>query len=126
MTGMRIDFYDDPSQSLRAPQDVRINQMELSLYPDGRRVAVTFGITPFRQRPSIDLTVTNAKGEQAAALTVIETLDANLSLTVHLRDKQPANPYTARAELYYIFPEQGRVVVHSQAAAFNATSPDAQ
>jgi hypothetical protein len=126
MVAMRIDFYDDPAQPLRPPEEVRISQMELSVYPDGRRVAVTFALTPFRQRPSIDLAVTNARGERAAALTVIETLDPNLSLTVHLRDKPPAGPYEMRAALYYIFPEEGRVVVHSQAVTFDVTAPGTQ
>jgi hypothetical protein len=126
MRAMRINFYDDPSQSHRAPKDVRITEMTVSPYPDGRRVALKLALTPFRQRPSVDLTVANARGEQAASLTVIETIDPNLSLTVHLRDKEPAGPYEARAELYYVLPEEGRVVVHSQTATFDATPPDSQ
>jgi hypothetical protein len=121
---MRINFYDDPSQSQRAPQEVRISRMALAVHPDGRRVAVRLAITPFRQRPSIDLIVTNDRGEQAASITVIETLDPNLSLTVHLRDKQPGDHYDMRAELYYIFPDRGRVVVHSRTTAFNVTPPE--
>jgi hypothetical protein len=123
---MRINFYDDPSQSQRAPEEVRISQVALSVYPDSRRVAVRLAITPFRQRPSLDLIVTNDQGEQAASITVIETLDPKLSFTIHLRDKQRAGRYEMRAELYYIFPDRGRVVVHSRMATFNITPPETQ
>jgi hypothetical protein len=123
---MRIDFYDDPSQAQRDPEEVQITGMAVSVYPDGRRVAVRLAITPFRQRPSLDLTITNERNEQAASLTVIETIDPNVSLTVHLRDNEPSGRYEMRAELYYLFPDRGRVVVHSQVTVFDIVPPEAQ
>jgi hypothetical protein len=116
---MRINFFDDPLQSPRPREDVRINQLGLHVYPDGRRVAIGFDITPFLERPSIDVTVTNASGEQAAALTVIETLEANFNLTMHLRDREPTQSYTVRVELYYRAPEEGRQTVDVHTATFD-------
>ena len=121
---MRVNFFDDPLQSPRPREDVRINQLGLHVFPDGRRVAIGFDITPFLERPSIDVTVTNAVGEEAAALTVIEAYETNFSLTMHLRDKEPAQTYTVQAELYYRSPEEGRQTVHIETATFDVPELD--
>jgi hypothetical protein len=121
---MRINFYDDPLQSPRPREDVRINQLGLHVFPDGRRVAVGFDITPFLERPSIDVTVTNGHGEQAASLTVIEAYETNFSLTMHLRDKAATERYDVRVELYYRSPEEGRQTVDVKTEAFNVPGPN--
>jgi hypothetical protein len=123
---MRITFHDDPTPARRAPADVRIDEINLSVYPEGRRVAVTLAITPFQQRPSVELTVTNSQGQPAGALTVIEAFETSFSLTIHLRDKQPTASYELYAEVYYHFPDQARLVADSKRVQFNVTQPGLQ
>jgi virulence-associated protein VagC len=118
---MRITFHDDPSQAGRAPEDVEIDEIDVTVYPDGRRVAVSLAITPFQQRPSLELTLTNAHGQPAASLTVIEALETTLALTLHLRDKQPTDTYELLAEVYYLFPDRGRLTVSSKKVQFTVT-----
>ena len=43
----------------------------------------------------------NGNNELAASLSVIEVLQPNFSMTMHLRDKQPTDLYTVSVELYY-------------------------
>jgi hypothetical protein len=121
---MRINFFDDPLQSPRAREDVRINQLGLHVYPDGRRVAIGFDITPFLERPSIDVVVMNARGEEAASLTVIEAHEANFNLTMHLRDREPSRSYSVQVELYYRSPEEGRQPVDNKTATFVVPGQD--
>ena len=47
-----INFYDEPPESSRSPEDVRLKSLGLYVHEDGRRVAVGFDITPFQERPS--------------------------------------------------------------------------
>jgi hypothetical protein len=83
---MDIQFFDNPLETPKSREDVRLKELGLYVYEDGRRVAVGFNLTPFIERPSIEVRVLNARGEKAGWLNVIETLDANFSLTMHLRD----------------------------------------
>lgn len=123
-----INFFEDPSKAPRAREDVRFNQLALYVHPDGgRRVAVGFDITPFIERPSIDVRVTNARGESAADLTVIQTLEANFHLTLHLRDKEPTDEYTFSASLYYGgAPDEERMEVDTQSATIDVTKPGSE
>lgn len=124
-----VNFFDDPSEAPRRREDVRFQQLALYAHPDGsRRVAVGFDITPFIERPSIEVTVRNANGEPAASLTVIQTLESNFHLTLHLRDKEATDTYTVTATLYYNNePEDsGRMDVHTKSATIDVTQPGAE
>ena len=98
---MRIDFYDDPLQTPKPPEEVRLKQVGFYVHEGGRRVSVGFDVTPFLQRPSVEVRLHNQRGELAAALSVIEVLQTNFSMTMHLRDQEPTDFYTAQVELYY-------------------------
>ena len=124
---VNIDFFDDPSKAPRSREDVRFNKLGIYVHPDGsRRIAIGFDITPFIERPSIEVVVQNSNGEAAGNLTVIETLDANFYLTLHLRDKQPTDDYDVRATLYYATPETGRSDVHTLSKTVDVTVPGAE
>ena len=110
---MEINFFDDPSEAPKSREDVKLNQIGLYLHEDRRRVSVGFDITPFIERPCIEVTAVNERGEKAGSLHVIDSLDANFSLVMHLRDKEPTDTYEIKAVLYYATPETDRVNVHT-------------
>ncbi len=120
---MEIKFFDEGPQP---DEDIRIKQLGLYFYKEGRRVQVGFDITPFQKRPSIEVTITNPQGQEAGSLHVIETIDTNFSLTMHLRDKEPSDSYTVTATLYYATPETERVNVHTITRTLDATRPGEQ
>lgn len=123
---MNIQFFDDPLQGPQSREDVRIERLGLYLYDDRRRVQVGFALTPFRERPSLEVTIRNPQGEEAGSLHVIETLDTNFSLTMHLRDKEPAEVYEVTAVLYYATPETERENVHTVVRTLDGTRPGEQ
>lgn len=111
---MQIDFFDNPGETPKSREDVRIKQLGLFLFEDRNRVAVGFDITPFLERPCIEVKLTNANGEPAGSLNVIDTLDTNFSLTMHLRDREKTDTYEVSVVVYYAHPEEEeRMVVHS-------------
>ncbi len=111
---MEIKFFDDPFESPKSREEVRLKQLGLFVYEDKRRVAVGFDLTPFLERPSLEVTITNGNGEWASSLNVIETMETNFSLTMHLRDKEPTERYAVTAVVYYDHPEQPeRQVIHT-------------
>lgn len=121
---MRIDFFDDPFGGPQERGDIRFKQLGFFVYPDRRRVAVGMQLTPFRERPSIEVRIWNEQGEPAGELLVIETLQPNFSLTIHLRDQEPSAIYNVEAVLYFKGdPGAERQVVHLVKATFDATRP---
>ena len=98
---MHINFFDDPTEAPRPPADVRIRRLGFYVYPDKRRLAVGFDLTPFARRPSLEINLVNAHGRLAGSMTVIEALQSQFTLTVHLRDSQPTATYEAQVSVYY-------------------------
>ena len=117
---MRIEFFDDPQQQPKGREDVRIKQIGLYVHSDERRVTFGVELTHFLERPSIQVELTNGRGEPAGALSVIETLTTNFSLIIHLRDGQVNNPYQLVATVYYATPESDRQDVDRQTVVFDA------
>jgi hypothetical protein len=123
---MDIQFYDDPLEQPRPREEVRIRQIGLFIYPDLRRFAFGVELTPFRERPSLEVLITNGEGEPAGALNVIETLTPNFNLTMHLRDRETANPYELTAILYYSWPDRDKEEVQRQTVMFEVVEPGEQ
>lgn len=118
---MQIDFFDNPDETPKSREEVKIKQLGLYLHEDMNRVAVGFDITPFLERPSIEVTIVNEQGERAGSLHVIETLDTNFSITMHLRDKEPTKLYTVKVVIYYATPETERIDVNSYTRQLDRT-----
>ena len=123
---MDIKFFDDPLQSPNSRDDVRIKQLGLFLFEDRRRVAVGFDITPFLERPSIQVSIRNLAGMEISSLHVIETLETNFSLTMHLRDPEPEDTYEVSATLYYATPDTERQNIQTITKILDATKPGEQ
>jgi hypothetical protein len=99
-----IPLYDE-SEKIPAPRpraEVRFTQVAVKPYPDGRRVKLSFGLTPFEERPSVDMAVTNSEGREVAALSLIEAMDTHFDFTVHLRGPEPQGEHEMRLTLFYL------------------------
>ncbi len=123
---MDINFFDDPLQGPQSREDVRIKSIGIYIHDDLRKLSFGIELTPFLERPSIEMKMINANDEDAGALNVIETLTPNFSLIVHFRDEQLTDPYRLSAVVYYATPETERVNVDRQEIAFSAAEPGEQ
>ena len=123
---MEIQFFSDPENQPRSREDVRIKQIGLFVHEGGRRVSFGLELTPFLERPCIDVEITNAAGQQAAMLSVIEQVTPNFSLVLHLRDDEREDPYQLRAVIYYTTPETDPVKVDDQVVRFETAEPGEQ
>jgi hypothetical protein len=86
-------------------------------------VAIGFNLTPFAERPSIDVTATNGNGQAAGSMTIIEALSPNFNLTMHLRDAEPTNHYQIEAVVYYKDDRGSRLEVDRKRAHIDVTVP---
>lgn len=94
-------FFHDPDDLPLPPNEVRIRTFALQPYPDGRRVRVYLEITPFQKKPSAEVTLFNPTGEPAGSVSIIETIDPRLEMTMHLQGTITPGTYTAQADLFY-------------------------
>jgi hypothetical protein len=97
-------FNFPPGANLLPPDQVRILKLRAEPWPDGRRVKVFIELTPFEQKPSMDLTIFDMQGEELAYAAVIETMVFRLVITLHLPPEIPPGTYRLNGSLYY--PEQ--------------------
>jgi len=119
---MKVQFFDDPTRGPVPREDVRFKGLGLFLYEDRRRVAVGFDITPFRERPNIEVSLTNEEGGEVASLHVIEALEANFNLTMHIRGQSTSDLCEVEANLYYTSLENGsRMVVDTLRRTLDTT-----
>lgn len=94
-------FLQDPNEIPLPPAEVRIETLTADPYPDGRRVRVSLTVTPFQQRPNLDIIVTNPSGDQLAQASIIESMTRKMELTLHLRGPQPLGSHHLEAVLFY-------------------------
>lgn len=120
---MQINFFDDPNNQPRSRKEVRINRIGLIIQEEQRRITFGIELTPFLERPCIEVQIMNGLGQPAGSLNVIETVESSFSLVMHLRDDAVYDPYTLSAEIYYVTPETDRVKVDKQEVAFEISDP---
>lgn len=94
-------FFNNPNDPPVPPDEVRIRSLKAAPYEDHRRVAVDFEITPFEEKPNIEIVVTNAEGRIAATFSVLEVIENRMSFTLHLREPDPIGEYTLKMLVFY-------------------------
>jgi len=123
-----LHFYDE-GEDLPLPRpkaEVRFTDASLLPLADGRRVKLHFALTPFAERPSVEMTVTNASGREVATMSLIEAMDTDFDFTVHLRGPQPQGEHTLRLTMFYLEgddPDAPRQIVDERDLIFTAVSP---
>ncbi len=91
----------DPTDLPRSPQETRFRQVRADPYPDGTRLRLQVSLTPFQQRPDIDIALFDGEGVEIASTTVVEALGPFLSLTMHLPPGAAQGECSARLLLRY-------------------------
>ena len=90
------------------PNEVRLTELRAEPWPDAsRRVRIHLQLTPFLERPDIEVVIVGADGKDISRIDIIETIDDQMTFTMHLRGEQISGQFTLRANL--IYPEIGLV-----------------
>jgi hypothetical protein len=102
-------FLTDPNIERTLPADTRLINLRAEPYSEGRRLKVTLDLTPFQQKPYLDLALTDFSGELIAATSIVEPITCRLELNLHIRKVGEAQdgPYKLTAIISY--PDLGEV-----------------
>ena len=96
-----MDFFLPEDHLQRAtPEETRITSLSAEPYPDGYRLRVNIEMTPFQQRPHLEVVLNDADNEEVASSSIVEPLSWKLEFTMHIRGELN-NPYTLQARLFY-------------------------
>jgi hypothetical protein len=100
--GTRVDLNLVDPEDVPLPRDeVRLRQLAVTPLGDGRRLRIDVALTPFLERPNLDLDVVDSAGESLVRTTVVEADSPSFSLTMHLRGKPQTGEYRVRGALSY-------------------------
>lgn len=94
-------FFDNPNDPPVPPEEMAIRSLEVKPYEDGRRVAIDFEITPFQERPNLEIDVRNQEGRLVTTFSVVEAIEHKMSFTLHLREESPGGEYLLTMEVFY-------------------------
>jgi hypothetical protein len=101
-------FINDPNTLRYPPSETRLLDLRASPDSEGKRLRVDLELSPFQQRPDIDITLKDSAGNEIASASIIEPVSWKLELNLHIRRTTLlAGKYTLAARLYY--PELGEV-----------------
>ncbi len=101
-------FINDPNIERTPPAETRLLDLQATPDPDGKRLRVVLNLTPFQQRPVIELSLTDSVDTDVASASIIEPVGWKLELTMHIRKTgTTTGKYALTASLSY--PELGEI-----------------
>jgi hypothetical protein len=93
--------YQPPEDGL-PPEQIRVQALRAEPWPDeSRRVRIHLDITPFLERPNIDVSIADEHGDEVSSVTIIESIESHLVFTMHIRGDDLISKFTLLARLYY-------------------------
>ena len=96
-----MDFFLPEDHLQRAtPEETKITALTAEPYPDGYRLRVNIQMTPFQQRPHLEVVLNDANGDEVASSSIVEPISWKIEFTMHIRGELN-NPYTLEARLFY-------------------------
>jgi hypothetical protein len=96
-----MDFFLPEDHLQRAtPGETRITSLTAEPYSDGYRLRVNIEMTPFQQRPHLEVVLNDANRNEVASASIVEPMGWKLEFTMHIRGELK-NPYTLEAKLFY-------------------------
>ena len=94
-------FFSNIDEAPVPPAEVRIRALTAQPRRDRARVDVHFALTPFQQRPNLEVSIADRDGREVAALSVVEAIDAKMDFTMHLRQAETSGHYTVELLVFY-------------------------
>ena len=102
-------FQIDPNVERMLPADTRLLNVRAELYSDGKRLKVGLDLTPFQQKPYLDLVLTDSSGKIITTTSIIEPVNWNLELNLHIRKSSTSDNGVYKLTVVISYPDLGDV-----------------
>ncbi len=108
-----MDFFlQEPEEGRLPPESVRLRDLHITPHPNGDKVKINLELSPFKQRPNIELTIFDPSGTEVAHSNILETMLKKLEFVMHIRHPIPGGEYRLSVLVYYQkLPEPGEIEV---------------
>jgi hypothetical protein len=97
----------DLSQKDQQFQAIEVEEFSSEIYPDRRRVMVTFQLSAFQVNPNASLKLLNQNGDRLAEVNIINIFSQANEITLHIPVNQnKPGDYKIELDLFYIQEEE--------------------
>ncbi len=102
---MTISFFE-PGDVPQPPDKVKIELLEAEPHSEGWRVKINIHVTPFQQRPNLEINLlkqmVDGSANSVANFSIIETMHPRMEFTMHIRGvDDPYGDYQLQTMLFY-------------------------
>ena len=94
-------FFFEQGGDQKPPAEVQIEQLTAQPMADGKRIKVALVVTPFLEKPNLELEIVDSEGRVVSSADILETMTIKMELTMHIRSASSEGEHTLRASLYY-------------------------
>jgi hypothetical protein len=102
-------FQIDPNVERMLPADTRLLNLRAEPHANGKRIKVSLDLTPFQQKPYLDLSLTDSSGAILATTSIVEPVNWNLELNLHIRNSNPSHSGICKLSVVVSYPDLGEV-----------------
>jgi hypothetical protein len=105
----RMEFFSNDLDIQRhPPAETRVLSIRAEQDSERKYLHIALELTPFQQRPYIELSLTNSAGAEVASASIIEPMSWKMDLNLHFR-KTVASPGKYKLAASISYPELGEV-----------------
>jgi len=90
-----------PNPEAVPPEEVRLTELRVEPWPDGRRIRLHARLTPFQSPPNLEAVLNDPKGNIIASAYIVENIDFDLVITMHIRGPVDYDRYSVMARVIY-------------------------
>ncbi len=83
------------------PEEVRFTELRIEPWPDGRRLRLHARLTPFQKPPDLEAVLSDSKGNPITSAYIVENIDFDLVITLHLRASTDEDTFMVQARVIY-------------------------
>ena len=94
-------FFQDPDEIPLPPREVRIRELKVNPWPDGKRLHIYIELDPFQKKPDLELRVVDADGSEKGSVSIIESMTRKMELTMHLQGEAEQGEFLLTATLLF-------------------------
>lgn len=90
-----------PNKDAVPPAEVRFRDLHAEPWEDNRRVRIHIRLTPFQKPPNLEIELLDANAQEVASVSIIENIDFDLVVTLHIRPPDAPGPFSLTAKVSY-------------------------
>lgn len=91
----------DPSEAPVPPDEVRIREIKVQPTRGGSILNVQIHLTPFHERPSLEVELVDSDDRMLAHTSIIEVVNPSMEFNLHVRGKNGTGQHRLRVEVGY-------------------------